>query len=52
MVDEATADEVVEIDEVTADEVVEDAVGEPVVDEATEGTDADQSADDAQKEAN
>ena len=51
-IDEVTADEVVEIDEVTADEVVEDVVDEPVADETTEGTDADQSADDAQKEAN
>ena len=51
-VDEVTVDEVVEIDEVTADEVVEDVVDEPVADETTEGTDADQSADDAQKEAN
>ncbi|MEC8953597.1 MAG: 50S ribosomal protein L22 [Actinomycetota bacterium] len=52
VVDEATGDEVVEIDEATADEVVEDAVDEPVADETTEGADADQSADDAQKEAN
>ena len=51
-IDEVIADEVVEIDEVTADEVVEDVVDEPVADETTEGTDADQSADDAQKEAN
>ncbi|MCH2429490.1 MAG: hypothetical protein MK187_02640, partial [Acidimicrobiales bacterium] len=51
-IDEVTADEVVEIDEVTADEVVVDAADEPVADETTEGTDADQSADDAQKEAN
>ena len=55
-IDEVTADEVVdevvEIDAVTADEVVEDVVDEPVADETTEGTDADQSADDAQKEAN
>ena len=50
--DEAIADEVVEIDEAIADEVVEDAVDEPVADETTEGTDADQSADDAQKEVN
>jgi len=51
-IDEVTADEVVEIDEVTADEVVVDAADEPVADETTEGTDADQSADDVQKEAN
>jgi len=51
-IDEVIADEVVEIDEVIADEVVEDVVDEPVADETTEGTDADQSADDAQKEAN
>ena len=50
--DEATVDEVVEIDEVTVDEVVVDAVDESVADETTEGTDADQSADDVQKEAN
>jgi len=50
--DEPTADEVVEIDEVIADEVVEAAVDEPVADEITEETDADQSADDTQKEAN
>jgi len=51
-IDEVTADEVVEIDEVTADEVVVDAADEPVADETTEETDADQSADDVQKEAN
>ena len=56
-VDEVVADkaakaEVVEIDEVTADEVVVDAADEPVADETTEETDADQSADDVQKEAN
>ena len=50
--DEPTADEVVEIDEVIADEVVEAAVDELVADETTEETDADQSADDTQKEAN
>ena len=50
--DEPTADEVVEIDEVIADEVVEAAVDESVADETTEETDADQSADDTQKEAN
>jgi len=50
--DEVTVDEVVEIDEVTVDEVVVDAVDESVADETTEGTDADQSADDVQKEAN
>jgi len=47
--DEPTADD---IDEVVADEVVEAAVDEPVADEITEETDADQSADDTQKEAN
>ena len=53
-VDEPVADEptVDDIDEVVAEEVVESAVDEPVADEITEETDADQSADDTQKEAN